>query len=284
MTEVKTLIKYGCKLRNVKLDYIHDFAIELPFEKDIFATFAKTNDNEWLIFVPSSDPKEPLIQAMIYADNHADLQYVRSEGNNQLPVKGGGNYLLEIWDFIAEITEITFTNVVDMSHLSLEKYRKKESINNEEEYKQVSLKLLSMVTNGMANMNDNTKINKYETWYEKNGYRILNGEIDNYMEREAFFTGKAEIFLMPLKEEIKIWYRKLIEGCKMYYYLPELIKLYIDVYYKKEEKVIEYMHDIWNRDKVKYVLLEKIILKAPGTINKIMQKIHNEEQEYTKYY
>lgn len=251
---------------SIRLDYPFDFAIKLPFETNIYATFS-LYDNECIIFVPSHVSNSPFIQVSICLDDYnniAELKYVRNViGNNQIPAKGGGNYLLKIWDYIAKITKIKSTNVIDMSHLSItvsDEMKKFE----DQVHEQVSLKFLSMMTN------DN-----YQTWYEKNGYHFE----QNLEYRKIFFNLPSDVLLLSIKNELTTYYKRIVDFGTYYHLLPTIIELYVDCHYHSHMKIKEYLLKLWLINKFHYSVIEKIIFHSNDkAIGNYVSVINNDEQ------
>lgn len=275
---INQLILNSCQLDDsVKLAYPFDFAIKLPFNTNIYATFTQYSD-EWIVFVPSHVPKNPFIQATIYCDNlgdnHAELQHLRNVKNNkQLSSNGGGNILLKIWDHIAQITKIKLTKVIDMSHLSIKIHLSDEIRQHKDKiYEQISLRFLSMMTN-----------NNYQTWYEKNGYFLENNQDQHIKHRELFFNLQSSVLLNPIKNNLLYYYKNLVDSDHCYYLLPTIIELYIDCYYNQHLNIKDYMLHLWSTNKLQYSVIEKIIFHSNNTtIQKCISIIHNEEDYLMK--
>ncbi len=260
-------------INNCKYEFKSEFTLEIPFGTNIFVEFNLLNDNVH-VYIPSDDPSMLLLQAIIYETFDADLQFVNNyKDGTQIPVNGGGNLLLDIWDWIANLFDVHQTNIIDMTKL-----RNVLSINDfdilGEDYDTISFRLLSMILDK----------NNY-TWYERHGYFILdNNELNkNMVARSSFMELPVDVLLYLIKLHIKMHYICIVRHNMYAKELPFLITLYKKCYYNKNATLKSFLTTLWINNTCEYSILEKIILSAQDkNINKCMSIMHNEELEFTK--
>ncbi len=269
---MRSLAKYSISDPPVRTWFATDFTIKLPFDIDIYMAIKQYND-EWTIFVLSHNPNKVLIQAVVYADNNAELQYVNNHKDDKIiPVRGGGNLLLDIWDWFAKLIGIFMTRVIDMSHLYL--------CNIVDDLIDpdcmVSLRFLSMIL-------DYNNL----SWYERHGYCIASAaELEkNLIFRNTFFNFNVACIMPAIKHEIDECYEKIVKYDISNYTLPYLIKIYMRGVYNTDLSVKEFLAKLWRHDVVMYSVLEKTLFETNDKIiDKYLTIIRDSELSFVKYH
>lgn len=197
-------------------------------------------DDEIYVAIPSSCPEKLLLQATIYEDEHADLEYINNYKNGDIvPIKGGGNMLLAAWDHFAQTVGVKETRVIDKSFLCM-------SFNTT--IFTVSLRFLSMV------------LDQYNrTWYEKHGYQLLpHLKAKAIVVRNKFFQRPVSELLGPIKNDIDTYYIYVSRFGEVNTEnnFRNLIHIYMYAYDNASMSIKNFFAKLWHTNASLYATLE----------------------------